>query len=364
LRTQYKCIFLDTKNLTYYIKTQINGVVIFKRGFLTIDDAKNTLDSIRELKLNSLGKVKYITFNSLIESFKKYKKCIVSIQTYNRVIYLINKYILDHIPNIKINLLEFNHFNLYREYVDSLHLSIISKNRLLNLLQEIFRFCKIYHNFECIYPERLIPFKDYSIKKPVNSFNVFTINDFKKLYPSLNNYDKLLLLTFYLFGLRIGEIMGLSVLSFTAYPSTMCIYQSVSWKTKKRGFEKLSPKTKKSRRNYPLPSKYYDLIFNHIKNNKLKDEDFIFFGRNKKHPISEHAINYRLKKWSDVVGFHINSHLFRHSSVTTLSENNIDLSVISELVGHSSTKITKEVYLHQTKQKTRALTDFMDNLID
>ena len=49
-------------------------------------------------------------------------------------------------------------------------------------------------------------------------------------------------------------------------------------------------------------------------------------------------INTRLKDWSKIVGYHINSHMFRHSG----------------------TSITKQVYLHQTDEKKQVLTNFMD----
>lgn len=159
--------------------------------------------------------------------------------------------------------------------------------------------------------------------------------------------------------------MGLTVLSFTSFENTMCIYQEVNWKTKIKGYRLLSPKTTTSNRNYPIPSKYKELIDQHIKENKLKDEDFIFYGRKgHKHPCSEHMINCRLDKWSKIVGYHIHSHMFRHSAVSQLYANNVPLELISDLVGHSSTAITKQVYLHQTEDKKQAISNFMNKLID
>ena len=55
--------------------------------------------------------------------------------------------------------------------------------------------------------------------------------------------------------------------------------------------------------------------------------------------------------------------MFRHSVISELYANNVSLDLISDLVGHSGTSITKQVYLHQTDEKKKVLTNFMDKLI-
>ena len=54
---------------------------------------------------------------------------------------------------------------------------------------------------------------------------------------------------------------------------------------------------------------------------------------------------------------------FRHSAISQLYANNVPLDFISNLVGHSGSKITKQVYLHQTDNKKQALTYFMEMLL-
>ena len=103
--------------------------------------------------------------------------------------------------------------------------------------------------------------------------------------------------------------------------------------------------------------------FKHIDKNNLIEENFIFFGLKKKDPLSCNAIYNKLKKWSEIVGYHLKPHLFRHSAVSQLYANKVPLEVIKSLVGHSSVEITKDVYLHQTKEKKDAMLDFMNKLI-
>ncbi|WP_302939028.1 tyrosine-type recombinase/integrase [Megamonas funiformis] len=46
---------------------------------------------------------------------------------------------------------------------------------------------------------------------------------------------------------------------------------------------------------------------------------------------------------------YIHQHLFRHTHVSLLAEAGVPLPVITERLGHASTKITEEIYLHITK---------------
>lgn len=357
-------VYKDKKNGSFYLKISINGKQILKRGFETEEAA---LQGIIDLKSSNDIKnknKKYPYFNNLLISYLKNKKNNVKITTYEKVESIVNIHIKGRIRNVPVNKLIYEDFKKIYRYVNSLDYVISSKNKIIRLLKEIFEFCYINYEYDCLYVKRLNNIKDYSIKKPNKNFRVFTYDDFKKLYPILNDYDKLMLLTFYLFGLRIGELMGLTVLSFKSFENTLCVYQEVSWKTKTKGYMILSPKTKTSDRNYPLPEKYKIMIDDHIKKHNLKNEEFIFFGKKgNKHPCSEHSINYRLKHWSDIVGYHIHSHLFRHSAVSQLYANNVPLDLISNLVGHSGSAITKQVYLHQTEEKIQAISNFMDKLI-
>ena len=47
--------------------------------------------------------------------------------------------------------------------------------------------------------------------------------------------------------------------------------------------------------------------------------------------------------------------MFRHSVISELYANNVSLDLISDLVEHSGTSITKQVYLHQTDEKKHML---------
>lgn len=70
-----------------------------------------------------------------------------------------------------------------------------------------------------------------------------------------------------------------------------------------------------------------------------------------------------MESWSKVVGYHLHPHLFRHSAVSQLYASGVKIEAIQKMMGHSSSEITKTVYLHQTEESERALTDFLDEML-
>ena len=54
------------------------------------------------------------------------------------------------------------------------------------------------------------------------------------------------------------------------------------------------------------------------------------------------------------------SDLLRHSYATLLLENGIDLKTVSERLGHTSIKITADLYGHVTPRMRSRATDVMD----
>lgn len=77
-------------------------------------------------------------------------------------------------------------------------------------------------------------------------------------------------------------------------------------------------------------------------------------------PKGEHLHFYALNKYFkkhclDSLGKTLTLHSLRHTHTSLLAENGIPLEEISRRLGHSNSKITKDIYLHVTqKQKERA----------
>ena len=67
------------------------------------------------------------------------------------------------------------------------------------------------------------------------------------------------------------------------------------------------------------------------------------------------SLNRIVSSWSDILGFRVYPHLFRHTTVSLLNAYGVNVDVIQHLLGHSSSEITKQIYIHDTEEKKNAI---------
>lgn len=102
----------------------------------------------------------------------------------------------------------------------------------------------------------------------------------------------------------------------------------------------------------------------YIESLKLNENDFIFYGQSKQIPLSENSIRSAQKKYSTLANVpYIKPHGIRHSNTTWLLTSISSLNEIgdvSERLGHSSKKVTLDIYFHINKIKNKNLIDIVD----
>ncbi len=361
-------IYRDKKTKTYYFKCSINSRQFLRRGFSTRNEAQEAeIDFLYENK----GKVKKrkqieFTWQKLIDYYLKWIKPQVKV-TYFYSISNNLKAMIDYFPSIDVNKLLNIDFERLRKRISKLSIDIKGKNRQIKLIKAVFDYGRIYHCINNVEAEKLQLFKDYTIKKKeINKQKVVTFNEFKRLYEVCDSYYKLLFLTLYTFGLRIGELMGLKVDSFDFNNNTMQIYQSVSWKSGTGSYVIVTPKTASSNRFYYMPDIYIKAIQNHIKTNNLKDNDFIFFTyKSHSKPISENALRNKYKKYAELSNFPHGTkfHIFRHTNASELLAHGVTAEEIKDYEGHSSVEVTEKYYLHQTDETKKRTMEVIENIL-
>ena len=75
--------------------------------------------------------------------------------------------------------------------------------------------------------------------------------------------------------------------------------------------------------------------------------DLLFFNRNGNY-ISDNSLLIRLKALE--CNKHLHPHVFRHTHVALLAEQGMSLEAIARRLGHSDSKVTREVYFHVTEK--------------
>jgi integrase len=354
------------KGYKFYVSIYLDGKRIFRRGFNSKDEA---MKKGLELKENNIDYNKIPTFNELLDSFLENYKKKVKITTYYYNSVTIKNYMKNVIPNIRVDKLKFNHFNNWWNYVKKKNISNSFKNVILKLLITIFEYCEIFYNYKNNEVKKLIPIKDYSIKKDIKSEEkiekYISYENFKKLISVIDNeYWKLFFLVLYFSGMRRNEILALQV---TEIPmKEIYVYQQISVMPKKiYNKNLLSPKSRNSNGKILLPNFVMELLNKHIEINNLKVNDFIFFNKEKTKNVSKTTVLKFLVKYAKKAGlknadkYHF--HMFRHGEATLLDSIGIDDNVVSKVLRHSSSEITKKVYIHETENEFKEVQNVLNS---
>ncbi|CAM3193695.1 tyrosine-type recombinase/integrase [Lactococcus hircilactis] len=189
----------------------------------------------------------------------------------------------------------------------------------------------------------------------------------KELYSDGNRRLQALVAEFLLLtGLRYGELMALQWKNFDG--KSISIEGTLDYTmTKITEAVKTSTKNVSSERIVDLPERGIKIleeqkVFNSFKFSTNPD-DFIFLSR-KNSPLTIHAFNKSLKEAAKKIelGKNVTSHIFRHTHVSILAEDNIPLKAIMERVGHSDANTTLSIYNHVTKKSREQITHSLDNI--
>ncbi|ARF67077.1 site-specific integrase [Paenibacillus larvae subsp. pulvifaciens] len=183
---------------------------------------------------------------------------------------------------------------------------------------------------------------------------------------------RLFILTAILGGLRRGEILALEWDNINFKEGFISVNKSISLTVNGQAIIK-EPKTKGSKRNVTMPEWYFQELKEYSlewKKEKLKVgelwsggvNEYIFhagFGKPLYHTLPT-------KWWREFCKRHnirhIRFHDLRHSHVAILLENETDLKIIQERLGHSSFQTTADTYAHISKSVNKATADKLDKL--
>lgn len=364
-------MYKSTRGTSYFYKICIKNKQYIKRGFKTKKEAKEAEAIFLTEMLHTRGstRTKAPLWSTLLKSFISWQKTQIKQTYYYSLQREVNNHIYPLFPNARVDTYTYRTFEKARTTIYKDKICVKSKNKRLRLIQRIFDYCEIYFEYKSLDAKKLVPFKDYSIKKVEVKTQTITYDDFKKIYSLANDYYKLVFLTLYLYGLRLGELLGLRVDSFDFDNKILYVYRAISWKTGSGSFIVSSPKTPTSNRHLWMTDSYIQILKAHITHYSLSPSDYIFFSTDyskssyKKRPISENALRFQFNKIRNATGIEIRPHMFRHTNVSELREKGLSLEEIQKLEGHSSSRITEEVYMHETKERRDRTLKILDDLI-
>jgi len=154
---------------------------------------------------------------------------------------------------------------------------------------------------------------------------------------SLSARDKAIMELFYSSGLRLAELVGLSIAALDLGDRTV----------------RVLGKGNKTR-IVPVGRQAIDALRLWLKERaalRLGGIDTLFVGRNGR-PLSVRAVQLRVATWGrrQGIGMHVHPHMFRHSFATHLLESSGNLRGVQELLGHANIGTT-QIYTHLDFQR-------------
>ncbi len=153
-------------------------------------------------------------------------------------------------------------------------------------------------------------------------------------------------------GLRIGEVCALRVsdISLTdklvTVRETMQRIKNLSGEGSKTKIVFSSPKSGTSARIVPLTNTAYELCKEKVSN--VSPNAFLLTGCESKY-VEPRVLQFQIKKYSEQCGIEdLHFHVLRHTFATRCVEVGFEIKSLSEVLGHSSPKITLERYVHSS----------------
>ena len=247
------------------------------------------------------------------------------------------------------------HIQQFINYKITNDLSPTSVRNIVVLLERILRYGE---------DENLLPVTKRSFTFPKSSFYINDTLDVSQLsilarylYLEGDAFSVGLLLCMHT-GIRIGELCGLKGGDFNFTNETFEIHRTIS---RIRNTESTpehqdaktkviigTPKSTSSLRTIPVPRQLLSLL----KRQQLSPDEYLMTGTI--HYTEPRNVQRRFKnilKKCDLPP--VTFHSLRHSFATRCIEKGADSKALSEILGHSSVKITLDIYVHSNMEQKR-----------
>jgi integrase len=296
-------------------------------------------------------KNKKIYFDDCIKKWFIYKKYSIKESSYLKYCYTYDKYIAKYFDHVSIKKLDNKFIDNYLDSDEISSLSTSTKKTIIYIINSTITYCKnknIKINIDKIDIQLKTNYNkndiEYLTKKEQHKLERYLLK-----HLSLNNTSILLCLYT---GIRLGELCGLKWDDIDFTNCSLTIDRTIQRITnldlddENNSKTKLitnSPKSTRSKRVIPIPK----FIIDELKKYYHGKNEYVL--SNKSVPIDPRTMELHLKKLLKTNKIKdMKFHGLRHTFATRCIESNIDIKTLSELLGHSSYRITLDIYVHSS----------------
>jgi integrase len=124
------------------------------------------------------------------------------------------------------------------------------------------------------------------------------------------------------------------------------------------------PKSKRSKRRIPLGPKCVEILAA-LKRTEATPSTLVFSARNGSPLSRRNLLNRQLKPAAKALKLTgVNWHWFRHAHATLLDSTGAPIGTTQALLGHSSSEITRETYIHSVPADARRAVEDVERLLE
>jgi integrase len=339
-----------------------------KRGFNTKKEAELALgELLNDMRQGSYIEADNITLGEFIEDWLIEMKLTVAVSTYQSYFSFLKCHINPRLGQYRIQKIDSLIVQRFiYDLVEETDLNPNTIKKIIDTLKVVFR--------KAVQLKLVKENPVLNVTLPKRSNDEMTVWDTEQVEQFIIHSKKHRFYTVYLIavltGMRKGEIVGLRWKDINFEEKIIYIRQIYDPKAKQF---KIGAKTSAGVRSIHIPK----LLIEQLKKerkiviaHKLKqglnfnDNDLVVCTRYG-NPLDSTTLSKRLKKQAIQLGLPpIRFHDLRHTHVTMLIKQNVNVKVISERVGHSSIQITLDKYSHVLPSMQKHVADELDKLFE
>lgn len=311
-----------------------------------------------------------MTFEDLYNKFLQYKKNRVKRSTYNQY----NIYTKEFLKQFKNKDIKKISFVQVQSFFDEFAKTRTYKTVTIikNVIRSVFKYGFKYDlNSE----EKMLLFDKLDIIQKNKNINeiiekkeeknkIYTLEDLNNLFSQIkiSEEEKFVYIFGLMTGMRVGEILALCWQDINFNEGFVSVNKTLANDKKNNCFYLDSPKTENSIRKVYISNELKELL---LKYKSLQDFnksyfeglyeksklDFVFRMRIGRH-ITQNILSLTIRKIKNIdKNFHF--HLLRHSFISQMINNEINILYVSKIVGHSNSTVTEKIYSHISENKIK-----------
>ena len=308
----------------------------------------------------------HMTIGELFDKYKVYHANETRQSSHNKAMQILNTHVLPMMKDHRLDKLTKESLAEWKNSISAKKLSIITKKNIYQAFNTMLNFAA---KLDYI-PKNPLPalgtFKDAnSFDNPVEKLNYYTAEQFldfiaiaKRNAYSVTDwgYYVFFAVSFYM-GTRKGEANALKWSDIDG--DIVHIRRSITQKIKGKAFVETPPKNRSSVRDIQAPQPLLDILAEHKQRQQsashLFNEDFRVCGG--EGPLSDTSIENRNQTFAEQAELpHIRIHDFRHSHVSLLANEGINIQEVVRRLGHSNVQETWNTYCHlYPREEERAI---------